>query len=1265
MSEQPLARSEVELALDFDDLDDELQRDLSRRVKRAAATAEKEINRIPRASRRAGKQIADDLGAGTAAAARQVRRAARQVEQDLQDAADAGDELGDNVDASARRATAALGRVERAAQQLQGALFDIGDDGGFVQIERGVEAVQQALFDIDSVEIERVEHAATRAGRSLRGSLARGLRDVAGGLADVAKSPVIGGGILLRSISRIAPEAIKAKRGLTDLRGVLVSLVATAALVAPAIAAGGAGVAAFAALAIPTYARVIRAQTEMLDTWGALSRAERVSAAATGQLVDEYRELGRALAPESLRVYNGLLANTSLLLPRLAPLARNTAVALQNANQAIGEGFESDRATRFFGFLSAEAGPAVEALTRVLIDLVAAAASVITALAPLAGVTLDVVSALASMVTVVGDLAPGLLQFLAVMLAVRSPVALLSSSLGRATGGFKEFAKANRGASLAQKGLNLLTAAGPNLYLAAGAAVAFFALKLASATTAAERLVQAEFAINRAVGNNLRGYREVAKVLGGQLEPVNNRVAASLEAVQRSATATNVQLAQGALAVRGLTDANVAAGAGLQQARTAMDNVKQGAEALALAVGGTQTQAIQLANAIGLNLSKAVTENGQLTAAAADKVYRYQEAVRLAADPQAVLNEAISQANNRLLTMTERVEGLNNAFEAAFAPTLAYYNAQTRIKDAAAQANKTFKDSKATLVQRRDAFTRLATTLQEMATAEFRAQGNVDAASAAFNKQLPLLQKLAGNSKSGKRAIDELREVLRGMGDTSVDAQGKIKGVGDKAKQLPKTKKVKVEADTKAADTRLQGIKKRLDELQSKTVTVTINEQRVQSGGSPGSGIGGFARGGMVFGPGTGRSDSILARLSNGEFVVNATATRRHLALLRAINSNRYADGGLVGLPRFATGGRVTGRGTRVDVVLGLRLPVGEAKTLRNRLQTVLEQVGGDFRRSLLGTPSQINSAVKSLVKRLQTAFRGLRTRRDDGLISFLQRSNKRLQSLAKERDSLVARIEQAQELAASTTSEARTFAGLSSFDEAERASGDSIAKTLRDRLAAIQAFQRDIEHLARRGLDKSLLQQIVEGGPDAGAEVARTLRDASGATLSRINSVQRQITKATSALGQRSADLLFDAGKQASKGFLSGLQADRKRIVALMTEIAESVSATVRKTLKIKSPSRVLDRDAQDTMAGYIQGLRRLRERVQSELARTVAPGREVERARTLAPPAARELARTAAPERQAERPVTVQQTNHIHNVLDPRAVVDIIEGRLVAALR
>lgn len=49
--------------------------------------------------------------------------------------------------------------------------------------------------------------------------------------------------------------------------------------------------------------------------------------------------------------------------------------------------------------------------------------------------------------------------------------------------------------------------------------------------------------------------------------------------------------------------------------------------------------------------------------------------------------------------------------------------------------------------------------------------------------------------------------------------------------------------------------------------------------------IPGFADGGLISGPGGSRTDSINARLSNGEFVVNANATRNNLSTLKDINN--------------------------------------------------------------------------------------------------------------------------------------------------------------------------------------------------------------------------------------------------------------------------------------------------------------------------------------------------------------------------------------------
>ncbi len=71
----------------------------------------------------------------------------------------------------------------------------------------------------------------------------------------------------------------------------------------------------------------------------------------------------------------------------------------------------------------------------------------------------------------------------------------------------------------------------------------------------------------------------------------------------------------------------------------------------------------------------------------------------------------------------------------------------------------------------------------------------------------------------------------------------------------------------------------------------------------------GFAAGGLLRGPGTGTSDSILARVSAGEYVIRADVVKRlGVDFFNALNSTGAAAGDIksvVGAPRFATGGLV------------------------------------------------------------------------------------------------------------------------------------------------------------------------------------------------------------------------------------------------------------------------------------------------------------------------------------------------------------------------
>jgi hypothetical protein len=124
------------------------------------------------------------------------------------------------------------------------------------------------------------------------------------------------------------------------------------------------------------------------------------------------------------------------------------------------------------------------------------------------------------------------------------------------------------------------------------------------------------------------------------------------------------------------------------------------------------------------------------------------------------------------------------------------------------------------------------------------------------------------------------------------------------------------------------------------------------------------ASGGYISGPGTGRSDSIPARLSNGEYVINARATRQNRALLDAINSGkipRFADGGLVGrVPAIPAG--VGSRGGDMKVVVNNTVS-DQVQTSAQRgpdgsLQIMIAALKGEIARDVVSGRGPIGQAL-------------------------------------------------------------------------------------------------------------------------------------------------------------------------------------------------------------------------------------------------------------------------------------------------------------------
>jgi phage-related protein len=296
------------------------------------------------------------------------------------------------------------------------------------------------------------------------------------------------------------------------------------------------------------------------------------------------------------------------------------------------------------------------------------------------------------------------------------------------------------------------------------------------------------------------------------------------------------------------------------------------------------------------------------------------------------------------------------------------------------------------------------------------------------------------------------------------------------------------------------------------------------------------------------------------------------------INGVKSMAGSLVSAAKGVVSGAVEG----AKSLLGISSP-----------SKVFAEIGRDtgrgFIKGLTGTKAQIKNTAEKVMSSITKAFRGRRTRLDDRLVAMVERGNRRLQSLAGQRDTIAKRIADAQKFASELTSKARATGALSSIVQPDFFAPSFVEKEMRKSLSQIKAFTANVAKLQKRGLSKSLLRQILEMGPEAGGQFAASLARADKATIARFNKLQSQIGSASSKLGKQGADMLYDSGKKAGQGFLTGLKAQQKNIEKLMLSIARGMQRAIRKALGIKSPSRVMATVGRMTVLGLEGGITRM----------------------------------------------------------------------------
>lgn len=283
---------------------------------------------------------------------------------------------------------------------------------------------------------------------------------------------------------------------------------------------------------------------------------------------------------------------------------------------------------------------------------------------------------------------------------------------------------------------------------------------------------------------------------------------------------------------------------------------------------------------------------------------------------------------------------------------------------------------------------------------------------------------------------------------------------------------------------------------------------------------------------------------------------------------------------------------SKVMEYIGREIPNGLIKGMKSKnakIRQATAALANDVRRGftdrMTGTVSQIKSVLNDLANDLDKAGK----HHAANVVDYVQRVQLRY---AKQRDALKKQISSQKSLIADLkkqkadldASVRQRVIDTSNFLEFG-GSIDGILAKLHSSVAITREFQQGLAKLRKSGLNQTTLLQLANANPEDAIATIRTLLGNKGA-IGQINGLVKQIGTIGVAAGH-TAGSAYDAGIKTAEGLLKGLQSKESLIEKYMKRLADKLAKTLRKSLGIKSPSRVTREIGAFTGEGLAVGLR------------------------------------------------------------------------------
>lgn len=167
----------------------------------------------------------------------------------------------------------------------------------------------------------------------------------------------------------------------------------------------------------------------------------------------------------------------------------------------------------------------------------------------------------------------------------------------------------------------------------------------------------------------------------------------------------------------------------------------------------------------------------------------------------------------------------------------------------------------------------------------------------------------------------------------------------------------------------------------------------------------------------------------------------------------------------------------------------------------------------------------------------------------------------------------------------AKKEAEQAKLDKADDDLFGAYKKDLAAQTKANNQFLSDMTKLRAMGLNDEMYEKLMNEGPAQQAFVTSLLA-AGKSGVTEVNKLNKDLMASASKVGDTASKAMYQNGIDAANGFIAGLTKQKQQLEAIGKTLADTIVAAIKKSLQIKSPSRVMMGMGKFTAEGLANGI-------------------------------------------------------------------------------